>query len=147
MRRSTRTTDAALNDTLSRTILTSGTTLAVVFATYTLGSGPIKDFSFALIVGLLVGTYSSLYIATPVFLWVNRRFYAGRGHLQWLDEKQRSSEGPLLAAARGEVDEVSGRTVGELRDERRGDGSEGESADQPASAPKASRRRRRRRPQ
>ncbi|MCA9712593.1 MAG: protein translocase subunit SecF, partial [Myxococcales bacterium] len=74
------TTNAALNDTLSRTLLTSVTTLMVVVATYVLGTGPIKDFSFALIVGLVVGTYSSLYIATPVFLWVNRRFYKGQGH-------------------------------------------------------------------
>lgn len=88
------TTNAALNDTLSRTLLTSVTTMIVVVCTYVLGSGPIKDFSFALIVGLLVGTYSSLYIATPVFLWVNRRFYAGKGHLQWAE--QREGTGTLL---------------------------------------------------
>ena len=90
------TTNQALNDTLSRTILTSGTTLIVVLATYFLGSGPIKDFAFALIIGIIVGTYSSLYIATPVFLWVNKRFYKGSGHLRWLDQKEREGTGTLL---------------------------------------------------
>ena len=90
------TTTTALNETLSRTILTSGTTLLVVLATYVMGSGPIKDFAFALIVGVLVGTYSSLYIATPVFLWVNKKFYAGEGHLKWLDGKESEGTGSLL---------------------------------------------------
>jgi preprotein translocase subunit SecF len=79
------TTNAALNDTLSRTILTSGTTLLVVIATYALGTGAIKDFAFALLIGIGVGTYSSLFIASPIFLWVNRRFYAGKGHLVGLE--------------------------------------------------------------
>ncbi len=75
------TADVALNETLSRTILTSGTTLLVVIATWALGTGAIKDFAFALFIGITVGTYSSLFIAAPVFLWVNRRFYGGLGHL------------------------------------------------------------------
>src|SRR5690606_31431177 len=64
------TTNTALNETLSRTVLTSATTLIVVVSTWVLGSGPIKDFAFALTVGLVVGTYSSLFVAAPVFLWV-----------------------------------------------------------------------------
>ncbi len=89
-------TNDALNDTLSRTILTSGTTLLVVLATFFMGAGPIKDFAFALIIGVLVGTFSSLYIATPVFLWVNKRFYGGRGHLQALEDEDRGT-GTLLS--------------------------------------------------
>ncbi|MCZ7587001.1 MAG: protein translocase subunit SecF [Deltaproteobacteria bacterium] len=58
----------SLNDTLSRTILTSGTTLIVVLAIYFLGSEIIKDFALAMSVGILVGTYSSLYIATPIYI-------------------------------------------------------------------------------
>ncbi len=108
------TTNRALNDTLSRTVLTSGTTLIVVLAIFFLGSGAIKDFAFALIVGVVVGTYSSLFIATPVFLWVNRRFYRGHGHLDWVDDKR---EGPLLADGAAAVDEHTGRTVGDLREE------------------------------
>ena len=92
-------TNDALNDTLSRTILTSGTTLLVVVATYAMGAGPIKDFAFALIIGVVVGTFSSLYIATPTFLYVNRRFYGGRGHLAWADEGE--GTGTLLSGDAG----------------------------------------------
>jgi preprotein translocase subunit SecF len=70
--------------------------LLVVVSVYVLGSGPIKDFAFALIIGMIVGTYSSLFIAAPIFLWVNRRFYAGKGHLQWLANKDREGTGALL---------------------------------------------------
>jgi len=63
----------SINQTLSRTILTSGTTLLVVVALFLRGGEIIHDFSFALIVGVAVGTYSSIFIAS-VFLvyWENR---------------------------------------------------------------------------
>jgi len=65
--------NTSINQTLSRTILTSGTTLLVVVALFFLGGEIIHDFSFALITGVLVGTYSSIFIAS-VFLvyWENR---------------------------------------------------------------------------
>lgn len=65
--------NTSINQTLSRTILTSGTTLMVVVALFFLGGEIIHDFSFALVIGLLVGTYSSIFIAS-VFLvyWANR---------------------------------------------------------------------------
>ena len=56
----------SINQTLSRTILTSGTTLLVVVALFFRGGEIIHDFSFALIVGVVVGTYSSLFVATPI---------------------------------------------------------------------------------
>ena len=67
------TINTSINQTLSRTILTSGTTLLVVVALFFLGGEIIHDFSFALMVGVLVGTYSSIFIAS-VFLvyWENR---------------------------------------------------------------------------
>lgn len=58
----------SINQTLSRTILTSGTTLLVVGCLFVLGGEVIHDFSFALIVGVVVGTYSSIYIASPILL-------------------------------------------------------------------------------
>ena len=63
----------SINQTLSRTILTSGTTLLVVAALFFRGGEIIHDFSFALMIGVLVGTYSSIFIAS-VFLvyWENR---------------------------------------------------------------------------
>jgi SecD/SecF fusion protein len=56
----------AVNTTLSRTLLTSMTTLFVVAVLFIFGGGSIKGFAFALIIGVLVGTYSSIFIATPV---------------------------------------------------------------------------------
>jgi len=64
----------SINETLSRTILTSLTTLVVVIALFALGGGIIHDFSFALLVGILVGTYSSIFVASPILLaWQTRR--------------------------------------------------------------------------
>lgn len=147
------TADLALNETLSRTILTSGTTLLVVIATWTLGTGQIKDFAFALFIGITVGTYSSLFIATPVFLWVNKRFYGGTGHIAAADAVEQEGTGTLLGSANNnEVDDTTGQTVGDIRAEAAtakanqtgdagGDDEGGEGGEQ-----KASRRRRRQRP-
>jgi len=63
----------SINETLSRTILTSLTTLLVVVTLFVLGGGIIHDFAFALIIGVLVGTYSSIYVASPILLaWQGR---------------------------------------------------------------------------
>ncbi len=63
----------SINETLSRTILTSLTTLMVVVTLFFLGGGIIHDFAFALIIGILVGTYSSVYVASPILLaWQGR---------------------------------------------------------------------------
>ncbi|MEJ7643545.1 MAG: protein translocase subunit SecDF [Chryseolinea sp.] len=58
----------ALNDTLSRTIITSGTTILVVFILLIFGGEVLRGFSFALLVGVVVGTYSSIFIAAPTVL-------------------------------------------------------------------------------
>ncbi len=58
----------SINQTLSRTLLTSSTTLFVVLSLFVLGGGVIHDFAFAMLVGIIVGTYSSIYIASPVLL-------------------------------------------------------------------------------
>jgi preprotein translocase subunit SecF len=60
--------DVAVNETLSRTIMTSGTTLLTVIALALLGGEALRGFSLALIVGIVVGTYSSIYIASAVAL-------------------------------------------------------------------------------
>jgi preprotein translocase subunit SecF len=67
------TINRSINETLSRTILTSGTTLIVVLALTLLGGGIIHDFALALLIGILVGTYSSIFIASPILLlWQGR---------------------------------------------------------------------------
>jgi preprotein translocase subunit SecF len=58
----------SINETLSRTLLTSLTTLVVVVALFVLGGGIIHDFAFALIIGVVIGTYSSIYVASPVLI-------------------------------------------------------------------------------
>lgn len=61
--------NSSINETLSRTILTSGTTLLVVVALFIFGGGVIHNFAFALLVGILVGTYSSIFVASPVLIF------------------------------------------------------------------------------
>ena len=59
----------SINQTLSRTVLTSGLTLIAVVCLFVFGGEVLRSFSFALVVGVLVGTYSSIFIASPVLLW------------------------------------------------------------------------------
>ncbi len=61
--------NASINQTLNRTILTSGMTFVAVMALYLLGGQVLNGFSFALVVGVLVGTYSSIAIASPIVHW------------------------------------------------------------------------------
>ncbi|MCB1228705.1 MAG: protein translocase subunit SecD [Verrucomicrobiae bacterium] len=63
----------ALNATLGRTLLTSGTTLFTVVVLYLFGGPALKGFSLPLIIGILVGTYSSIFVASPIVLWWARR--------------------------------------------------------------------------
>lgn len=66
----------SINQTLSRTVLTSGLTLVAVLCLFVLGGEVLRGFSFALLVGVLVGTYSSIFIASPILLWGQRRLSA-----------------------------------------------------------------------
>ncbi len=59
----------ALNQTLSRTIITSGTVFLATMALYIFGGGAINDFAFTFLVGIITGTYSSIYIASALVLW------------------------------------------------------------------------------
>jgi len=60
--------NSSINDTLSRTILTSGTTMIVLLALFICGGDIIHDFAKTMIIGVLVGTYSSIYVASPILL-------------------------------------------------------------------------------
>ena len=62
--------NTSISQTLSRTILTSVTTFIVVFILYWFGGDAIHGFAFALVIGVLVGTYSSIFIASPALLWL-----------------------------------------------------------------------------
>ena len=62
----------SLNEVLSRTLLTSITTLLAILAMYIFADGVIKDFAFTLSLGIVIGTYSSIYVATPLLLFMNK---------------------------------------------------------------------------
>jgi preprotein translocase subunit SecF len=62
----------SINETLSRTVLTTGTAILVILALFFLGGNIIRGFAFTLLVGFIIGTYSSIYIASPIVLWMER---------------------------------------------------------------------------
>jgi preprotein translocase subunit SecF len=64
----------SLNQTLSRTVLTGGTAIFSSFALFFWGGPVIATFGLAMAIGIIVGTYSSLYIATPILLWLHGRY-------------------------------------------------------------------------
>ena len=66
--------NSSINQTLSRTLITSLTTLFVVTSLFILGSETIKDFALALMIGIIVGTYSTIYIASPVLIWWHKKW-------------------------------------------------------------------------
>jgi len=70
--------NTSINQVLSRTIITSGTTLMVVLSLYIFGGDVINTFAFVLLIGILVGTYSSIFVAAPVALWVSKLLAARR---------------------------------------------------------------------
>jgi len=70
----------SLNETLSRTVITSGTALVVLGALLALGGHVIRPFAFTLIVGFITGVYSSMYIAAPVVLYFDTERAPGRGY-------------------------------------------------------------------
>ena len=61
----------SINETLARTIITSATTLLALFSIYILGGEILKGFSFAMILGVIIGTYSSIFVASPILRFFN----------------------------------------------------------------------------
>ena len=81
----------SINQTLSRTLLTSLTTFLVVFILYVFGGEGIHGFAFALLVGVVVGTYSSIFVASPSLLWMTN----------WAEANAEKSRRKAKAAAAG----------------------------------------------
>lgn len=69
----------SVSETLSRTLLTSGATLLSVLAFFIWGTGVIKDFALAMVIGIVAGTYSSIYVAAPFTEWIDRKMNARTG--------------------------------------------------------------------
>ena len=79
--------NSSLNQTLSRTLITSFTTLLVVLALFFLGGEVIHGFALALMTGILVGTYSSIYIASPVMMLLAGRFKTDENTMKELEAR------------------------------------------------------------
>jgi len=77
-RRFDRVVNQSINETLSRTIWTSATVFFVTLAMNVWGVGVIRDFAFAMNVGVIVGTYSSIFIASPILIWLNDKYVVSR---------------------------------------------------------------------
>jgi SecD/SecF fusion protein len=72
----------SINQTLSRTILTSTVTLIPILCLFLFGGAVLRDFSLAIIIGVVVGTYSSIFIASPIVLWWTRARGGGSSSLR-----------------------------------------------------------------
>ncbi len=77
----------SINQTLARTLMTSLTTLLVVFSLYFFGGEVIHNFAFALLVGIAVGTYSSIFIASPIMLSLEGKFEMSEEELKELEAR------------------------------------------------------------
>ena len=69
--------NASLSEMLSRTVLTSGTTVTALIVFFIWGTGTLEEFVLTIIIGLVLGTYSSIYVALPLTEWLDRKFFAG----------------------------------------------------------------------
>src|SRR6266436_2259365 len=86
----------SINQTLSRTILTSTVTLIPILCLFLLGGAVLRDFSLAIIIGVVVGTYSSIFIASPIVLWWSRARGRGAAALRReVTEKATTAANPL----------------------------------------------------
>ena len=70
--------NGSINETLPRTVLTSGTTLAVLFALLVLGGPVLRDFTIVLMLGVVIGTYSSIFVASPALIEIQNRWGLGK---------------------------------------------------------------------
>jgi len=89
----------SVNQTLSRTLLTSGATMLAVLALLFLGGEVIRPFAMAMVIGIFVGTYSSIYIAAPTLLVLEERFAKEKGKKTAAAPKSGAKGGPKAARA------------------------------------------------
>lgn len=82
----------SVNETLPRTVLTSGTTLAVLFALLVLGGAVLRDFTLVLILGVVIGTYSSIFVASPALLEIQKKWGTGEAKER---KKRKGAEIPV----------------------------------------------------
>jgi preprotein translocase subunit SecF len=71
--------NVSISEMLGRTILASGTTVFSLLSFFFFGTGALKDFALTLVLGIIMGTYSSIYVALPFTEWLDRRYFGGKG--------------------------------------------------------------------
>ena len=86
--------DISINERLTRTIMTSSTVFATTLIMNIFGTGLVQNFAFAMNIGVVVSTYSSIFLSAPIFLWISRKWYSG-------PPKRRGGRGgvPIVTAA------------------------------------------------
>jgi SecD/SecF fusion protein len=87
--------NSSINQTLSRTILTSTVTLIPILCLFFIGGTVLRDFSLAIIIGVVVGTYSSIFIASPIVLWWTRARGGATALRREVTEKATTAASPL----------------------------------------------------
>src|SRR5688572_29776518 len=93
--------DISLNEVLVRSILTSATVFSTTLIMNIFGTGLVQNFAFAMNVGVIVGAYSSLFLAAPFFLWISKRWYSGPA------PARRRGEAPAKPAPAKAADETT----------------------------------------
>ncbi|HSQ66720.1 MAG TPA: protein translocase subunit SecF [Polyangiaceae bacterium] len=84
----------SVSETLSRTILTSGATMLSMVAFFIWGTGVIKDFALAMVIGIVAGTYSSIYVAAPLTEWIDKELGKRTGGKGIAGEKHKKDSKP-----------------------------------------------------
>lgn len=109
--------DLSLNEVLVRTILTSATVFATTLIMNIFGTGLVANFAFAMNVGVVVGSYSSIFLAVPIFMWVSKKWYSG-------PPKARKIPASMLAAPKAKAEEKADDKADAKADAKSDDASE-----------------------
>ena len=99
----------SVNETLPRTIMTGTTTLASLLALIILGGAVIRPFALVLTFGILIGTFSSIYVAAPVLLWIERKWPRELGDTSGLVARGRTTQAPGSASTQAAAPRPAGQ--------------------------------------
>jgi preprotein translocase subunit SecF len=131
--------NTSISQSLSRTILTSVTTLLAIVTVYVLGSGDIKNFAFNLIIGIVIGTYSTVFIASPIALEWTRAVERRRTRRDIQRYGKPAGAGAAAIGAAGAGSRQPEGAAAQVSRFGEAEGPEGQAADAPARPPEPTR--------